>query len=148
MWTTNSYMFVKGCSHSAIEIVIYFSKLRGSTWFCFVVTMAPCEHLHWISNNLFVVIKNRTVWTTLKLLFSWAIIGFPVYSCFVLIIPSSDWCMTCLFQPLRHIASVFCPPWGSFSHGGQRMCSTCVLHYVPERKYNFLNNYNENFNFV
>ena len=124
-WT---YLFVKGCSHSAIEIVIYFSQLRGSTWFCFVVTMAPCEHLHWMPYNLFVVIKNRSVWATLKLLLAWVIMDFQVYICFVFIIPSSDWHMTCLFQTLRHIASVFCLPWGSFSHGRQRMCSICVLH--------------------
>ena len=39
---------VKGCSRCTNAIAIYFSQLVGWMGFGVIVTIAPCEHLHWI----------------------------------------------------------------------------------------------------
>ena len=49
---------VKGFSHGAIATEIYFTQLMGCVGFSVVVAIAPCEHLHWVSYNPYVVMKK------------------------------------------------------------------------------------------
>ena len=51
------YIRLKGCSHDAITIEIYFSQLMGCMGFSVVIAIVPCEHLLWISYYPFVAIK-------------------------------------------------------------------------------------------
>ena len=52
--------WVKGCSHGAIATAIYLSKLMGYMEFNVVVTITPCEPLHWVPYSPFIAIERRS----------------------------------------------------------------------------------------
>ena len=71
--TQSQRNLLKGCSYCTIALAIWLSQLMRCMGFSVIVTIARCEHLHWIPYKPFVVIRknrnrnrNRTMWTILK----------------------------------------------------------------------------------